>query len=348
MKRWINLARANPGITLFAANLALAGLLVLTYNPFGIGSYERSRAILPFEKAKIQAILLRYEDGSSASLERTGETWPARKEVVADSSGAGKAKPEVEYRWKLTASTAKQTLSYPADRERVKDLLAALDGMRRFYDVPASEENRKKFEIGDGSTVVTVRDDSGKEVSLRTGLTAARSDSSYLLVEGDSSIFQIETNLRPRLGAGDVSFFRDRSVFPAELTGESIASISLLFPRRTVRIAKAGSEWQMIEPIPGKLREDMLRPLLEDVVAWKARSFPAKLPDGLKREPGRMEITYHRGSTDPGVIQVDIEGSKDFGSYYVRVGGTLYEISSYYLEDLKDSEKLLDRPARGR
>lgn len=348
MKRWIDIILKNPGLSLLGANAFLLVLLVLTYNPFGIGSYERSRSILQADKGKIQAITLRYGDGTSVSLERTTEVWPPRKESVPDPTGSGKAKAEVEYHWRLSASSQKETLTYAADRERVRDLLSALDGMRRFYDMPATEENRKKFEIGDRSPSVSVRDDSGKEVVFRIGLTAARSDSSYLMVEGDSSIYQIETNLRPRLGVGDMSFFRDRSVLPADLTGDSLASIAILFPKHTVRIAKAGSEWQMIEPTPGKLRDDMLRPLLEDLVGWKARSFPAKLPDGIKREPGRIEITYHRGSTDPGVVQVEMEGSKDFGSYFVRIGGTLYEISSYYLEDLKDPEKLLDRPARGR
>jgi hypothetical protein len=161
--------------------------------------------------------------------------------------------------------------------------------------------------------------------------------------EGESEIHELDGNLRERLGSGDELFFRDRAILPPEVDANSITSLVYLQPDHSVRLARAGSEWQMIEPRPGKLRQDMFRPVLDDIVRWKARSFPEAIPADAKKERARIEIMYNRGSTEPGIVQLDIEATGEAGIYYIRYNNTLYTVSSYYLEDLKSPESLLDR-----
>jgi hypothetical protein len=328
MKTIISFIKENLALSLVTANLILLSLLIL---PAGLLRYT-SGSFLGVEKGSITAIEF-LQGKSKVRLERQSERLPAKKEE------GGNHRPEVEYRWKLMLADGR---SYPADADRMRDLLSILTTVRSQYSFPLEGDARSVYQLGDDAIRLTIEEGSNRRMLL-VGKSSQRSDATYVMREGESEIHELDGNLRERLGSGDELFFRDRAILPPEVDANSITSLVYLQPDHSVRLARAGSEWQMIEPRPGKLRQDMFRPVLDDIVRWKARSFPEAIPADAKKERARIEIMYNRGSTEPGIVQLDIEATGEAGIYYIRYNNTLYTVSSYYLEDLKSPESLLDR-----
>jgi len=328
MKAMISFLKENLALSLVAANVLLLLLLVLPGTLF-TGSAD---SFLDIEKGDITVIEFQYGQ-AKIRLERQSDRLPLHKDEGTDN------KPEVEYRWKLNLADGR---SFLADADRMRDLLRTLTVMQSQYSFALEGDARAAYQLGDDAVRLTI-EEGGDRRMLLVGKSSQRSDATYVMLEGKSDIHELDGNLRARLGSGDELFFRDRAILPPEVDVNSIASLAYLQPNHSVRLARAGSEWQMVEPRPGKLREDMFRPILDDIVRWKARSFPEAIPPGATKEQARIEITYHRGSTEPGVVQLDIEAAGEAGIYYVRYNDTLYAVSSYYLEDLKSPESLLDR-----
>ncbi len=323
--RIISLIKENPALSLVLINVLLLVLLLL---PETLITWQDD-TFLEVEKNEITGLHLQYGQ-MKASLERLDEKVPAE--------GADDSK-EMEYLWKLVLDDGR---SYQADAERMRELLRVLTSMRSQYSLPLEGEARATYQLGNDAVRLTIEEDGDRRVLL-IGKASQRSNSTYVLVEGQDEIHEVDVNLRSRLGSGDELYFRNRDILPSDLNTGNVSSLAYLEPGLSVRMARAGSEWQMVEPHPGKLRDDMFRPILDDILRWKARSFPDAIPADARREPARIELTYQKGSTEPGVVQLDIEAVGEGGIYYVRYNDTLYAVSSYYLEDLKSPESLLDR-----
>lgn len=248
-------------------------------------------------------------------------------------------------RWQLSLANQK---TYTADQQRVDELLKTLSIIQSQYDLPLGNSeneatNKSEFQLDTEAVTLTLQTDSLQTETVLIGRASNRSDTTFVMRDGETTIHEVDGNLRNKIGIQDSQYFRNRSILPKEIDADTINSIVFFEPKRTLRLAKAGSDWQMIEPMVGKLRQEAFQPLLSEILNLKAKSFVDQLPEKLTKGSIRIEIGYHSGTTTPGVFQLDIIGKSDYGSYYIKLDDSYVEVSSYYLDDIHDPSRLLDR-----
>jgi hypothetical protein len=256
-----------------------------------------------------------------------------------------------QYAWQMTRQIGGKQDSLPADRERIKELFAAVERAKRVYSIPVNAENEKTAEISaDQSgrsrcTAVSFVSESGKTTKLCIGKSSLRGNDSYVRVNDENEIYIVEENLKTAVGAGEPDFFRNRRLLP-DIARDSITAIGASSPGRQVQLLHSAQKWQMTSPMPAAVNMTQMNLLLGDLLDLKAVSFPAEIPKDLDRKKAfDLEIQYKSNMVDSQTIKLSVLGQKDFSSYIVRdSSGTLAEITSMYLADLLDpAEKLMEK-----
>lgn len=371
MKDLLQTIKANTGITLTALNIVLVLILVLQYNPLGIYAtgYAGASSVLPdTDQASIARLEIVDPDFSEApgiTLLR-GDLLP-REQWKQPPEDAWIGTPEPRFAWKLQIGRGADAPVYDADRDRVNDLFEdGLQKLRRYNDLPRTAEKDRDLEMGrddqgqpEGLHIKITMDD-GAEHALYIGRATLRGDEGYVRLDDEDRIFRVETNLRSVLGPGEVDYFRSRSLFPAGAApGENdVVRVDADYKdarRQDVSLAREGGTWSLLNPpFPGKVQEEAVDALVNDIINWKASSFineEEKISD-LNRGPAMtLRLTYKSAGnlTDRQTATFEILGRRNFSSYVVRTeAGTLLEISSIYLEDLESPrEKFVGEPAVG-
>ncbi|MBW7858736.1 MAG: DUF4340 domain-containing protein, partial [Leptonema sp. (in: Bacteria)] len=310
---WIN---TNIALFLVSVNLLL---LIIWLLPVGLLQFKRS-SFIQTEISKINKIEIQSNQLSITLTKQDNQ-------------------------WQLSLANQK---NYTADQQRVDELLKTLSTIRSQYDLPLGNSenkaaNKSEFQLDTEAVKLTLQTDSNTTETVLIGRASNRSDTTFVLRDGETTIHEVDANLRNKIGIQDSQYFRNRSLLPKEIDADTINSIVFFEPKRTLRLAKAGSDWQMIEPMVGKLRHESFEPLLTEIVNLKAKGFVDKLPTKSEKKSIRIEIGYHSGTTTPGVFQLDIIGKSDYGSYYIKLDDSIVEVSSYYLDDIYDPSRLLDR-----
>ncbi len=358
MKDLFQTIKANAGVTLTAANLLLVLILVLQYNPLGIYAtgYAGAAPVLPETEqgsiARLEIIDPDFSDVRSITLLR-GDLLP-REQWKQPPEDAWIGTPTPRFAWKLQIGRGENAPVYDADRDRVNDLFEdGLQELRRYNDLPRTAEKDRDLEMGRDDQGrpeglhIKLTMDGGEEHMLYIGRATLRGDEGYVRLDDEDRIFRVEANLRSVLGPGEVDYFRSRSLFAAGAApGENdVLRLDADFRderRQDVSLAREGGTWSLLNPpFPGKVQEEAVDALVNDIINWKASSFikdDEKISDLNKGPAMTLRLTYKTAGnlTDRKSIHFEILGRRDFSTYVVRTeAGTLLEISSIYLEDLE-------------
>lgn len=336
---WI---KKNPGPALLAGNAGLLTLWLLLQDPFGLSRqiFASRNRIARVDMESTKAIEIRsFEKQAFIRLER-GAKIPGEDK-------------NPQYQWQMTRQWGTKQDSLSADRERIKELFAALERAKRAYSIPVNPENEKTAEMSaDASgrprcTIVSFISD-GSTTKLCIGKSSLRGNDSYVRVNEEGQIFIVEENLKTAVGAGDPDFFRNRRLLP-DISRDSINGIQASGPGRQVQLTHSAQKWQLTLPMPAAVNMTQMNLLLGDLVDLKATAFPAEIPRDLDRKKAfELEISYKTNMVDSQIIKLSVLGQKDFSSYIVRDStGTLAEVTSMYLADLLDpEEKLMEKQER--
>lgn len=353
--------RANLGASLFALNLLLLVIFAIQSNPgdlFKTG-YEGAAVLLELEQSDVVRIEITDPDAPAGvgplALVR-GERLPPAQWKSAENAPEdwfGKVKRWVvdrrspEYAWSLERAGAR----VDADQERVRDFFTELEKLRRYYAYERTPANDVDFGMGRDSAgryaglAIEFGLEGGPKRTLFVGRTSAAGAQSYVRLDDEGEIFQVESNLRSVIGSGEPDYFRDRRFFTSAIERDDVVSLQALFTNGAqVLLVRDGESWRMQSPpLPGAIRSEHVNGLLGEILGWKATGFPEALPsDADASRPFKLVLeTRAEGDiTARNRYEMDVLGRRNFSNYLVRRSdGALFEINSTYLEDLLDPER---------
>jgi hypothetical protein len=344
--------RKNLPALALGVNIGLAILLFFLYDPFQLikTGYVGAGALLELDQEAIKEIV--FEEPAFKARLVKGQPLP-------DSANSETKAQEKAYEWSLVSRQGGREIYLQADKERVGELLKAIQDGRRYYGVPRNPEKDRELEMARNSKGeydcprLTIAYNSGKSDQIFIGRSSARAGESYVRLNDEDSIFLVENDLRAASGSGNALFFRNRRILPAAVTKDNIGALNAEFDKYTVRLQKDGGNWRMELPAQGKVKTQEISSLVDDIAGWKANSFLEKKPENMEKDKAfRLEISYNAGG-NPAVLAVRVLGKMDYSSYIVEIEKPdakkdeprdLYEITSVYLNDLYEAEsKLLER-----
>lgn len=342
MIQWI---KKNPGAALFSGNIVLFGVWILLQDPFGLSNllFASRNRVVRLDFSRVTAIEVRSSERQSVVRMERGARLP----------GEEKSDKPAVYQWNMTRQVAGKTDSLAADRDRIKDLFAALERARRAYSMPLSPENERTAEINADSsgaprcTVLILTQEGGKSAKLCIGKSSLRGNDSYVRADEENDIYIVEENLKTAVGAGDPDFFRNRRLLP-DMERDMITAISTSGPR-PVQLVHAAQKWQMTSPVPAAVNASQMSLLLGDLVDLKAAAFLTEVPKDLDRKKAfELTLQFKSNMVDAQIYKLSVLGQKDFSAYVVRdPSGQLAEVTSMYLADLLDpEEKLIEKEPR--
>ena len=362
MKALPELIRKNAGFALLVANIALALIAFVAYDPLELihtgyaGSELLARAAS--RETDVREIRIVSPEGNGFSVKMT------RLSRVAEQKFDKKAGPSHE--WKVRITDGHGAAEYTADSERVRELFSSLREARRYYALKRTPEKDRDLELGtdqQGKTIcpqVILVTESGREETLCLG--RASGGESYVRAGDETEVFLVQANLRTAIGSQDATFFRNRRVITPEISAAQIEALSAEFPggnrKLTIAHPPKGGGWELHGYASGPADTAAVEPLLNDIVSWKAVSFPAEVPKSADRKRAATLHLYMKAAGvsakggPPGrgrEVRLEVLAGKDDNNYFVRAAdGTLFEVSSYSLADLFEAEtKLMGRSTGG-
>lgn len=299
------------------------------------------------------------EEGSgSAGSETDAEGKESRNEA------GGKAGNESEPSSELHSSRMKES-RYPVDIERIAELFEALQNTRRYYAVERTEEKEKELEMirnsqGNYACLQIILElENGDKHSILVGNRRAGSES-YVRLDEERSIYLARSNLRARSGAGDLNYFRDRTILPAEVDKGNVIGFTAKRPsgETIVQMSRKGERWNMqIPPTGGQVASENVDAFVSDLFGWRSRDFLESEPSDMDRRFALLfTLRYNEAGnlTETKRFSLEVLGRKGISDYILRLspdpsgpsGGAPYsdtaalrEITSVALENLLDPIK---------
>ncbi|MBE7438653.1 MAG: DUF4340 domain-containing protein [Spirochaetales bacterium] len=336
--------RSHAPALLTGLNLLLAVFLFFSYDPFRLieTGYRGADPLLSLDLSAVKSIA--YEDpGLKLNIRlMRGEVRPSSKEK-------GKAP---EYAWDLVVRKDGREEYLAADRERVTELLKAIEDSRRYYPVPRSPEKDSELQMGRNSQGevesprIIVEYNRGNKDTIYIGKTSARAGESYVRLNDESSIYLVETDLRSLTGQGDVAYFRNRRVLPDSLTAESLTAVELKRGKKTVQLVRKAGSWEMLLPLQGKLKAAESTALISEITGWKANSFLEKSPGLEKDSSFELTLEFKGPGEEKETLQIKGLGKSDYSSFVLSLPGKdkeIVEVTGIQLRDLMETpERLLE------
>ena len=357
MSAYIRTLKENAGVTIFVTNLALTILVFFIYDPFGltVRDYNSSAPLLAADQTRVSKIEIIDPNISGKKIILTKGSKLPEPEAGSKTkpSDPGKTKfAGPRFAWKLDIQDQKDVAlseSYGADQDRVDDFFERLSELKRYYSVKRSPEKDKTLEMyvnknGDYySLSVKFHMGDGKTHTLYTG--RSKGGESYVRLDQENDIWLVRSNIKSRVGAGELFYFRNRRFLPGNVSSDDIVSVEAKFKGSTpdLRLSKSGPTWSLEKPLQARANLSAVSSLLGDITGWKASAFPEKTPEGLDKKRA-FDLTLNFNSqTGPAQIQLEVLGEKNSTFYVKRKDKSeyIYEVYSAYLGDLFDAEKKL-------
>ncbi|MCB1164627.1 MAG: DUF4340 domain-containing protein [Leptospiraceae bacterium] len=336
----ITIAQKNPGFSLILLNSFLAILVLLLYDPMGWvhSNYQDARPLVDISPENIDTLDSIALEGEQSWVIARGEPQPqpdkseSQQPVVNEEVALEKSVDR--FAWKLKEGDA----SIEADAKRLSRLLLSLHDARRYYELENTEANRKQYGLDDALKItVTV---SGKSQEILVGRSSVKGNESYVLVDG--SIYLVQENLRRDLG-NEPFYFKSRRVWPLELSRDTVSMVEADFPNglRSVKIAKAGNDWQLLAPTVAPVQPTEMTLFLDDLLEIRAEEFLKEVPPRIDRKDSfTLRLVYRKSMGNPVELQLRILGKKDYSSYlFEKPDGQLFVGRSLYLEKLLQPEE---------
>jgi len=325
--------KKNIGLYLFILNILLFFVFFLLNDPFQLLSktYEKAPKLLDLKLSEVQKIRIIFPD---KSLEYQIEIMDAPT----------KFKNLDEYIQNLSGKVIINQQEYEIDKENLKSFIETLQDLKRYYEIPDTQENRSMAGINEKSAKIIIEYKDQKQDELKIGFVSIRNNSSYVQLNKENKIYQVESNLKIKSGYEDMDYFRNHSIF--NIDKNKVQKITLIHKNSRYVYAKAAKDWQLIEPKPEKLQNTAMEGIVEEIVNFKAtRFYNTQKPQDKDWEALNitieLDISQDLEATKKEIFM--ILARKSYVKYLVQYKDNYYEVSAYRIEDLLEPNKLIEK-----
>ena len=287
------------------------------------------------DPAQIAGLTLKYAS-SETNLRREGDRW-----VVASEGNK------------------------PADDNLVQSAVGALSKLKPGSIISENPGKHADFDVeGENAIEVVATSSSGAVVArFILGKTTPNWRGVYVRYPIDSDdVMLVETNIRTSFdkSGGKRGAWRDKTIFKSD--SKLVRSVEIVKPEESVVIERQLSEsteegkqgqllatdddeWNLLQPVEGKLSRYTANSMASAVALLKADSFvdETKAPAELGLDPAEAEVTIKLAAGEPLVFRI---GKEVDSKRYVQVPGQsdIYQVASFRLFDfLKKGEELLEK-----
>jgi hypothetical protein len=235
---------------------------------------------------------------------------------------------------------------FPADQERVQNLLNALKNSNRGTSVSENPEEYENFQLGPKAAVFTVSTSpETPDHVIFFGKSGAGRNESYIRYEGGDTVFLSDTSAGFYINQGS-QYYSDLLMAPEELTAQDVQRISV--PDFTIIRTADGEGWMFGEETEEELDGEAAEDLASALAALRAQEFAVSLLDVDRISEKSEEITFLTGSTE--TVTYTILGAAADNKYLAESSVKLneegypyrYLISEYtYNRIMKSREEIL-------
>lgn len=246
-----------------------------------------------------------------------------------------------EDRWKIT-----QPVETDADKNTLESLVRSLKDAEVDRVVGDSTADLASFGLADPSIKIFAHLKEGALDTLYLGDKTPTSSYVFAKKAGESTVF----TTRPTLfNSADKSLFdlRDTRVLLG-FEQDDVEQLALRRGKSTIVVSKAGSDWQMDEPLQTQVDKGAVSQILNKLNTGKAKAFVVERADSLNRyglDPPESVATLWIGE-NKAQKQLKIGAMKDPNRYYAMdtSRGPVFLVDSTLVRDLsKDVFDLRDK-----
>lgn len=334
----IAMYKKNLGLSLLTTNIILFLIFLVVIDPFKIinRTFQSAPKLLNLKLQEIKEIQIRFPDKKIqytiyiSEKQKKDYKKDDLKEFINNLQG----------KVKIESNTIEE---YELDLDNFKSFLETFLELKKYYYLPENNENKSIAGINEQSSIVKFILKNQQEIQLKVGATSIRNNSSYVLLNNDDKIYQVEGNLKLRAGYEDKYYFRNHKILNLEKT--KIERLVLLSKNQRFVYAKAGNDWQLLEPKPAKIQYSSLEGILDEIINLKANRFLTQNEQEKEWEKFdlTMEIYVTETLQNANKLTLEIMGKKDYVKYLVKYNNNFYEVSAYRIEDLIEPEKLIEK-----
>lgn len=332
----ISIYKKNLGFSLFVTNIVLFLIFLIVIDPFKIinRTFQTAPQLLDINLKDLQKIYIDFPD---KNVKYTITITEKQKKDYKKND----IKEYINHIYGKVMIESYTVEEYDLDLDNFKNFLETMIDLKKYYYLPDTTENRSIAGINDKSSIIKFVLKNNQEVRLQIGSTSIRNNSSYVVLEKDDKIYQVEGNLKLKAGYDDIFYFRNHKIFQIDKT--KIQRIVLRYKNQRFVYAKAGSDWQLLEPKPAKIQFSSLEGILDEMVNLKANRFLEKNIDIKEWENYNLSIEIYTSEDlqNENKYVFEVAGKKDYVKYLLKYNNNNYEVSMYRIEDLVEPEKLI-------
>ncbi|GIX42042.1 MAG: hypothetical protein KatS3mg129_1775 [Leptospiraceae bacterium] len=330
--------KKNPGLSLFVLNIFLFVLFIIINDPFHLISktYESAPKILNLELNEIQDIIIQFPDKKREYHLKLTEMYKNKNHTIEDFIK--------NTNWKLIIKENQKSEEYEIDKENLKEFLETLKELKRYYALPDTAENRTIAGINNNSSKIIIKYKNDKKDILKIGFVSIRNNSSYIQLNNEDKIYQVENNLKLKSGFEDIYYFRNHQI--TNFDKDKLQKIIVYYNNKRIIYAKTGKEWQLLEPKPANLQNSSMEGILDEINHLKATQFyndENPLNKDWEILNLKIELEISREMESPSKEILNFIAKKDYVKYLLQYKNQYYEISVYRIEDLLEPEKLIEK-----
>lgn len=336
---FVSLYKKNIGLSLFITNIVLFLIFLIVIDPFKIinKTFESAPKVLDIKLQDLKEIQIEFPDKkinytiSIIEKEKKENKKNDIKEFINNIKG----------KVKIISNTTEE---YDLDIDNFKSFLETMIDLKKYYYLPDNNENRNTAGINEQSSNIKFILKDNKEIQLKVGATSIRNNSSYVLLNTEDKIYQVEGNIKLKAGYDDIFYFRNHKMLDIDKTKVERLVLITKNQRRFV-YAKTGNDWQLLEPKPAKLQYSAIDGILDEIINLKANRFLLQKIDAKEWENFNllMEIYVNEDLQNSNKYTLEISGKKDYVKYLLKYNNNYYEVSAYRIEDLIEPEKLMEK-----
>ncbi|MFN3603874.1 MAG: DUF4340 domain-containing protein [Leptonema sp. (in: bacteria)] len=334
--KFLKLYKNNLGLSLFLTNIILFIVFLVLRDPFSIFSktYDKAPNLITIDPNRFNKIEIEQKD-KKITYELIKKDSKERKfknleELIENTE------------WSFLLKRENKNEEFSVDKENLKNLLNEILNFKKYYYLEKNLENEISTGIKNSNLKIQLFYDQNSKLTITVGLSSIRNNTTYIVLDNEDKIYQIEGNLRTRLGSDEIYYFRNHKII--HLDKPKITKV--LVSNKNIVYAKTGNEWQTLQPKPEKLQSSFFEGILDEIVNLKVNTFYGKdLPkDAFEKFQIILEFYIQEenlGETKKEVLE--ILGKKDYVKYLIQWKDEFYETSLYRIEDLLEPEKLTEK-----
>lgn len=333
----LKLYKENLGLSLLFTNFLLFIAYLFLRDPFFLFSktYEKAPNLLYLDWNQIDQIEVEIQDKKiNYVLKKINQ----KKENIKD------LKAFLEHtEWNFFLKIDNKEEQYSLDKDNFKNLLEELTSFKKYYYLERNTENEILSGIQNSSLKIRLFYNQKLYSTLTVGYTSIRNNTTYVSLNNEDKIYQVEGNLKTKIGYDDMYYFRNHSILNLEKQKLS----KIIIPNKKIHYSKTGNDWQTLQPNPEKLQSVTFEGIIDEILNIKVTKFYDTNPPKEKMEKFDIALELYfseenqLGETKKEVIE--FIGKKDYVKYVFKYNQQFYEASLYRIEDLLEPEKIIEK-----